>query len=554
MMGMLLMQISASPPLHRCQRLCGGGDSLQEPFRAPLPRLVKKALPALPPFPPPRKPVALPITQLPSMVMVVADSTLTGARQGLFTLTPVDTEELICLYAGTKIRNLSAITEDFPRFDYVWSNSDQSIIIDAYPPHSCFGRYANDALYESKCNAIIEERNGKVFLISTRPLAANEEIFVNYGDGYWADRFHLYWPPHSMEYSSLQRDLIRAYHLIPLPDGTSITQKEAKQRRPYSFPSLPPRPPLPLSLSKLDTIAGTYGSSKNYCAALSFGSNKGVSDHIHLLMSALLTNPLSSSVTILKKFLREYHSLIGLHIWRSKSLTVYKACPSELTCDYQLLYHMYLRGSRVTSGLPADEFPDLLSSHFVDEFRSFLDTLLKKYDDVPLSQRPLPLGIVQRYLLWLNSPLPRPPFLKDLLDLDSVLKFADKSFPFSMAVDDPILPLPSISDQWAYVWGDSKLTRSVPFVTLGQALEMIQRDNFGILLNHHFYPLSSTPNPLEEFDSTLLSLADQLRKHYTSINTPKKLIKNFEDSDKDTITLFPPLANTVNSDLSDSFS
>jgi len=108
--------------------------------------------------------------------MVVADSTLTEPNQGLFTLTPVDTDELLCVYAGTRIRNLSAITEDFPRFDYMWSNSDQSITIDAYLPHSCFGRYANDTLYESKCNAIIEEWNGKVFLVSSRPLAANEEF------------------------------------------------------------------------------------------------------------------------------------------------------------------------------------------------------------------------------------------------------------------------------------------------------------------------------------------------------------------------------------------
>jgi len=121
-----------------------------------------------------------------------------------------------------------------------------------------------------------------------------------------------------------------------------------------------------------------------------------------------------------------------------------------------------------------------------------------------------------------------------------------------MAVGDPDLPLPSISDHWAYVWGDSKFTRSVPFVTLVHALVMIQRDNIGILLNHYFYPLSSNPNPLEEFDITLLSLADQLRKHCTSINTTKKLIKNSEVPDKDTITLFPLLANTINSDLGDS--
>jgi len=115
-------------------------------------------------------------------------------------------------------------------------------------------------------------------------LVANEEIVVNYGDGYWANRFHLSWPPHSIEYSPLQRDLICAYHLIPLPDRTSISQKESKQRKSYSFPTLSPSPPLSLPLAKLDTIAGTYNSSKNFCVTISFSSNGGVSDHFHLLM------------------------------------------------------------------------------------------------------------------------------------------------------------------------------------------------------------------------------------------------------------------------------
>jgi len=92
-----------------------------------------------------------------------------------------------------------------------------------------------------------------------------------------------------------------------------------------------------------------------------------------------------------------------------------------------------------------------------------------------------------------------------------------------MAVEYPDVPLPSITDLQAYIWGDSKFIGSVPYFTLGQALEMIQRDKFGILINHHFYPLTSIPNSLEEFDITLLALADQLRKNCILLILPRNL-------------------------------
>jgi len=119
----------------------------------------------------------------------------------------------------------------------------------------------------------------------------------------------------------------------------------------------------------------------------------------------------------------------------------------------------------------------------------FLDSLIKKYTDVTLSQIPFSFGFVQRYLLWLNSPLSRPPFLKVLLDVDSVLKLADQ------AVKDFDLPQPSITDHWVYVWGDSKFIGNVPSLSLGLALEMIQRDNFGILMNQTFAHFLPFPTP-----------------------------------------------------------
>jgi len=144
-------------------------------------------------YPCPSNIVSLPIAQINHQCLAVADSTLPGAGKGLFTLSPVDTEEVLCKYSGIHISpSLLPLPNLHPRFDYVWANKDNSIIIDAYDLNSCYGRYANDALYEHLCNAVIEERDDGVYLVSTRPLLENEEIFVHYGEGYWADRFHLF--------------------------------------------------------------------------------------------------------------------------------------------------------------------------------------------------------------------------------------------------------------------------------------------------------------------------------------------------------------------------
>ena len=142
------------------------------------------------PHPSPLNQTTLPIPQLPGFLLTVADSTLPGAGQGLFTLKRIEVDDYLCTYEGRRLSR-----EDLPRplgpeNDYIWSNSVGSTIIDAFHYLSCFGRYANDALHEDQCNAMIVMHNGKVKLRATRDILPNEEIFVHYGGGYWADRFH----------------------------------------------------------------------------------------------------------------------------------------------------------------------------------------------------------------------------------------------------------------------------------------------------------------------------------------------------------------------------
>ena len=322
--SLLLTTMIASHMSDRsCLRLRGGGP----PARAQLSRAAKKALPTLPAHSPLINYTPLPIPQLTGMQMAVADSTLAKSNKGLFTLIPTDTDELLCMYTGTRIRDHSIITNEAPRFDYLWSNRSNTLTIDAYLALSCYGRYANDALYENKCNAVIEERHGKIYLISTRPLAANEEIFVNYGDGYWADRFHKFRSTTSSELSEFQTELIKAYHLVPLPDGTAITQRESKTKKSADTPSsLLPVPTQTLSSSKHDILLDTYGSSKHLSLALSLSEDSTA--HLHTLIFALMSNPLALGVGILKKFLQEYNETAKLRIWKKKDrYSSWHLCP-----------------------------------------------------------------------------------------------------------------------------------------------------------------------------------------------------------------------------------
>ena len=542
--NLLLEVLSLSvPPLpkSRCLRLRGGGFGSVPVGRD---RVAKKPLRSLPSHPPLRNVVPLPIPQLPGKSLAVADSSLPSGECGLFTQTATDTDELLCLYSGKRLRDVLSITDESPRFDYIWSNRNQTLIIDAFQRLSCFGRYANDALFEHLCNAIIEERNGKVYLISTRPLAANEEIFVNYGAGYWADRFHKF-------SSDFQQVLVNAYHLVPLPDGTALTPQEAKRRRALSsLPPIPPTPNRPIPLAKLDVLYDTFGSSKNLSLSLALDPISGPA-HMHQLMTSLLSNPLTSSVDILKSYLREYHSDVKLQLWLKQDKKHYGACVANGSCGYQFLYQMYLRGIRAVVGKELDDFPTLLSPNIIVGFKEYLEALLENIRSSPHSDRFSVITRLQAYVDWINSPLPRPPIpvWNGWMDAGSVISLAEPDYPFSLGVVENEVPHPFISDLWVLVWSDTKISPSgnFPNFSLGQLEEMLQRNNFGILANSHFYPWPSLSNPLAELDSGLLALAKCLRINFSAVKLPTQLIKRTDIINESVVTV-PRAYNTTQED------
>ena len=69
--------------------------------------------------------------------------------------------------------------------------------IDAYDPVRrillCLAGYVNEPLDEARENAAFQVIKGRLVLVATRPIRANEEILSRYGILYWARLSHL-WP------------------------------------------------------------------------------------------------------------------------------------------------------------------------------------------------------------------------------------------------------------------------------------------------------------------------------------------------------------------------
>jgi uncharacterized protein len=122
--------------------------------------------------------------------MYLKPSTIPGAGLGLFTTHDIPTDTPVTNYIGER---LSAQEYEERDNGYGLVGHD-GVVVDASSTQSCIARYAND------CRAINIERDGlngnnshfdcvggELWIVSTKHIKANEEIFVDYGLGYWGD-------------------------------------------------------------------------------------------------------------------------------------------------------------------------------------------------------------------------------------------------------------------------------------------------------------------------------------------------------------------------------
>lgn len=124
------------------------------------------------------------------MALIVKKSQLPNAGKGLFTSTPIKKGTHVIEYLGEIIdwkeyeRRVEKDEDGYLFF------INKKTCIDAWNTPEHKARYANDAAGLTKVkglknNCIYEVKKNQCFILSTRDIAAGEEIFVSYTKEYW---------------------------------------------------------------------------------------------------------------------------------------------------------------------------------------------------------------------------------------------------------------------------------------------------------------------------------------------------------------------------------
>ena len=140
---------------------------------------------------------ALPRTPGPPEHVLIGESTLPGAGEGLFATKSFRCDAWICEYKGAYVQ-----AEDIgPANDYILFWPDDNVYLDHVLPDCCYARYANDSLNPSLDNACLARRvvklRGKSVvqygLVALHGIDEGDEIFVSYGAEFW-NRIHFPMP------------------------------------------------------------------------------------------------------------------------------------------------------------------------------------------------------------------------------------------------------------------------------------------------------------------------------------------------------------------------
>lgn len=114
-------------------------------------------------------------------------SLIPGAGRGLFTTVNIPSDTEICEYTGNLLRSADAVR--LKDKAYLMRLGPQ-VYVDC-GDEAAYGhvlaRYINDPRRESALNVRFDKRpeEGKAIVLSTREIAAGEELYVDYGRWYW---------------------------------------------------------------------------------------------------------------------------------------------------------------------------------------------------------------------------------------------------------------------------------------------------------------------------------------------------------------------------------
>lgn len=125
-------------------------------------------------------------------MLVVRKSIIPGAGKGLRTTSPIRKGDVIVEYKGEKLtwdQCLKRYKKDIHNAAYLFYVSHKNCI-DARDTMDALARYANDANGFVKKKGIKNNSEyriikGKPYIVATKNIPANSEIFVDYAGDYW---------------------------------------------------------------------------------------------------------------------------------------------------------------------------------------------------------------------------------------------------------------------------------------------------------------------------------------------------------------------------------
>ena len=125
----------------------------------------------------------------------VRPSFIAAAGQGLFAAAAIPCGALICVYSGRVLSLRQAMALTVVERDYVMGGFGLNTHVDASgDAHSgVYARYINDNWNvpgggEANVEFIKLRRQKKALVVARRAIAAGEELYARYGEGYWAAR------------------------------------------------------------------------------------------------------------------------------------------------------------------------------------------------------------------------------------------------------------------------------------------------------------------------------------------------------------------------------
>jgi hypothetical protein len=146
-------------------------------------RAVRWVVPLVFPYRAPESPVSQ-LALHPRYRVEAAPSTVEGAGTGLFSRESIPAGEVVGEYGGDLVDTLLRWLRLRNR-DYLMNSDIPTVMVDAANRPDLPMRYVNHHFNPSCRNLVRTAEGGKVFFVSSREIAAGEELFVDYGALYW---------------------------------------------------------------------------------------------------------------------------------------------------------------------------------------------------------------------------------------------------------------------------------------------------------------------------------------------------------------------------------